>query len=84
LTTPLLGKIEELKYADHDLTDAEKFPRFQPDYYLQVTRDDQGGEVITPVTWDETLHHATILNVVRISHFGRRPEVNVVVRMLLT
>jgi len=24
----LLGRIEELKYVDHDFTDARKFPRF--------------------------------------------------------
>lgn len=30
----LLGRIEDLKYVDHDLIDATKFPRFQPDRYL--------------------------------------------------
>lgn len=64
---------------DHDLTDAKKFLRFQPDYYLQVVND-----VITPVLWDEPIYHATILNVERIPHFGRSPKVNFVVRLLLT
>lgn len=72
--TPLLGWIEELRYAYHDLTDVGKFPRFKPDYYLQVI-----NEVITLVTWAEPIYHFTIMNAIRIPHFKRSLEVNVVV-----
>lgn len=81
---PLPGRIKELKYADHDLTELEKFSWFQMNYYLQVTSDGQGGEVITPLDWAENLHHTTILNAIRIPHFGRGPKINSMVRLLLT
>lgn len=80
----LLGRTDELKYADHDLTDTKKFPRFHLDQYLKVLKDDQGEESIIPLDWADNLHRATILNLVGIPHFGQSPEVNVVVKLLLT
>jgi len=59
-----LGWIEELKYVDHFLTHAEKFPWFQPNHYLKVTTNGQCGEVIVPLGWAKNLHRATILSTV--------------------
>lgn len=55
----LLGSIEELKYVDHDLTDAVKFPSFKPENYLKSEHD---GEVTTPVGWTEIIYKSIILN----------------------
>ena len=38
----LLGRIEDLRYSDHDLTDANKFLHFRPENYLMSEHD---GEV---------------------------------------
>ena len=46
--------------------------------------DCEGGESKIPLGWADNLQHANIMNLVRIPHFGRSPEVNVVVKLLLT
>lgn len=81
VTEPLLGCIEDLRYAYHDLTVAEKFPRFKPNRYLRTEHD---KEVISPVDWAKPIYRSTILNVLRLPHFARSLEVNVVVKFLLT
>lgn len=78
----LLGKIEDLKYVDHDLTDTNKFPKLQPYQYLQVVHETHEGESLIPLDWEENLHRATELNLAHIPHFGS-PEVNAVVKLLL-
>lgn len=49
----LLGCIKELKYDNHDLNDAKKFPRFKPDNHLKSEHD---GEVTSPVGWAEPIY----------------------------
>lgn len=76
----LLGCIEELKYDDHDLNDAEKIPRFRLEKYLRSEHD---GEVTFPIRWTEPIYKSTILNALRLPHFGRSPKVKSVVKVLL-
>jgi len=59
-----------LKYTDHDLTDAAKFPRFKTKNYLKSEHD---GEVTSPVGWAELVYKSTILNALRLPHFGHSP-----------
>lgn len=66
----LLGRIEELTYCDHGLTDAKKFPRFQLDKYLINQHD---GEVHVLVAWAVPIQQSTILNMMQMPHFGRSP-----------
>jgi len=70
-----------LKYADHDLNDTEKFPRFKPYNYLRSEHD---GEVTFPFGWAESIYKSTILNTLRLPHFRRSPEVNFVVKVMMS
>jgi len=65
-----LGRIEELKYADNDLSNRNKFPNLHPDQYLCTIKDAQGVEVLEPLDWAANLQRAIVLNLVRIPHFG--------------
>jgi len=69
-----------LKYSDHDLTDENKFPQFKKDNYLNT---EHGRELISPIEWVAPIYRSTILNALRLPHFGRSLEINVVVKVLL-
>jgi len=51
----LLGKIEDLKYADRNLTDTKKFPKLQLDQYFQKVHDAQGIDSQIPLDWAKNL-----------------------------
>lgn len=81
----LLGQISNLKYQDYNLLDPEKFPQFQADQYMcrrieLVTNI----EVIAPQKWIEKLAHSGLLNLLCILHFARKPELNAVVKVLIS
>lgn len=76
----LLGCTEDSKYNDHDLTDEKKFHHFKPDTYLKSEHD---REVLLLVKWAKPIQRSTILNALRLPHFGRNPEINAVVKVLL-
>jgi hypothetical protein len=68
----LLGKISNLKYMDHDITDAQKFPELERDQYLCTTTVQETGEIVLePQEWASGLDRVGILNVLDIPHFRR-------------
>lgn len=81
----LLGYIPILKYKDYNLQDMEKFPQFQADKYMckrvdPITQED----VIVSQEWIDKLALSGLLNLLRILHFGRSPELNAVVKVFLS
>jgi len=76
-----LGYIEELKYVDHDLMDAMKFPWFRTKEYQRSELD---GEILLPVEWAVPIQHSTIINALRMPHFRHSTKINVVVKLLLS
>lgn len=81
----LLGKIPNFKYQDYNLQDQEKFSQFWADQYMSK-RDDliTQDEVLAPQEWIEKLAPSGLLNLQRIPHFTRSPELNAIVKVLLS
>lgn len=81
----LLGHIPNLQYQDYNLQDTEKFPKFQVDKYLCKKPDlITLIETIVPRDQIEKLAPSGLLNLLKISHFGRSPKLNAVVKILLS
>jgi hypothetical protein len=81
----MLGKVSQLKYVDHDITDTTKFPELAPSEYLELKIDPVMNQTIpVPKVWARGLERAGILNLFDIPHFDRSQEVNACVKMLLT
>jgi hypothetical protein len=48
----MLGKVPQLRYADHDITDTEKFPELVPHHYLELKVDPTTNQSIhVPQVW---------------------------------
>lgn len=81
----ILGNILNLRYQDYNLQDPENFPQFQAYKYLCKNPDlITLAETIAPQDYIEKLAPSELLNLLKISHFGRSPKLNVVVKILLS
>ena len=49
LVGTMIGKIDRLKYADHDTSDRGKFPQFTPVEYLQFVKYQETGATLLEV-----------------------------------
>jgi hypothetical protein len=68
----MLGEIESLRYSDHDLSDAKKFPELAPQNYLHtIMRPRSLVMTLEPKEWETRLQRVGILNLLEIPHFGR-------------
>jgi hypothetical protein len=66
----LLGKISNLNYMDHNITDAHKFSVLAWDQYLcATTAQEIGAILLEPQQWVTRLDREGILNVLDIPHF---------------
>ena len=80
----MTGKIDRLKYADHDTNDHSKFPQFTPAQYLHhVKYPDSGATLLEVQQWVADLATAGLLKMLDVPHFGRSTQVTVVVKQLL-
>jgi hypothetical protein len=79
---PQQDKILTLKINDFNLGDRKNFSMLAPHRYL--TRMKGKKSRIIPQPWTMDLAQSTILNVMKIPHFGRHQEVNVCVKLLLS
>lgn len=81
----LLANIPQLRYQDYNLQDPEKYPQFQAEQYMskQIDLITQTEKIVSQ-EWIEKLASSGLLNLLRIPHFGRSPEVNAVVKLLLS
>jgi hypothetical protein len=83
-TPGLLGCIEKLRYADHDVSDTRKFPEFAQQVYMEILGTGPLGDlVLQPKQWIAGLVNIGILNLLEIPHFGRGKDVNNCVKQLL-
>jgi hypothetical protein len=79
---PQLGLILALKISDFNLGDRKNYAMLTPHRYLMKTTGK--NPKIFPQMWIKDLARSTILNVMKIPHFGRHQEVNSCVKLLLS
>jgi hypothetical protein len=73
----MLGRVPQLKYANHDITDMTKFHEIFPHHYLELrTYLEMNQSIPLPKVWPRGLERVGILNMFDIPHFGQRNEVN--------
>jgi len=77
-----LGKIPLLKNSDFNLGDRKNYASLAPHRYLTKTIGKKPRLVSQP--WIKELAQYTIINMMKIPHFGRHQEVNVCVKILLS
>jgi hypothetical protein len=81
----MLGKVLQLKYADHDITDTMKFLELTLHEYLELRiYIVMNHPIHVPKVWARGLERDGILNLFKIPHIGRSHKVNACVKMLLT
>jgi hypothetical protein len=67
----MLGRVSQLKYVDHDITDTSKFLELVPKHYLELRKNPTINQSIPmPKVWARGLEKADILNQFDIPHFG--------------
>jgi hypothetical protein len=76
------NKLTALKFSDFNLGDRKVYSMLAPHKYL--TRTKGKNSKITPQSWTQNLAQSTLLNVMKILHFGRHQEVNACVKLLLS
>jgi hypothetical protein len=75
-------KLTVLKFSDFNLDDRKVYNMLAPQKYLMKTK---GNKLkIVPQSWTQNLTQSTLLNVMKIPHFGRHQEVNVCIKLLLS
>jgi hypothetical protein len=74
-------KIAALKFSDFNLGDRKVYNMLSP--YKYLTRTKGKNSKIVPQQWTMNLAQSTLLNVMKIPHFGRHQEVNACVKLLL-
>jgi hypothetical protein len=75
-------KIAALKFSDFNLGDRKVYNMLSPHKYL--TRTKGKNSKIIPQSWTMNLAQSTLLNVMKIPHFGRHQEVNACIKLLLS
>jgi hypothetical protein len=75
-------KITTLKFNDFNLGDHKNHSMLSP--YKYLTRTKGKNSKIIPQPWTMNLAQCTLLNVMKIPHFGRHQKVNACVKILLS
>ena len=77
----MTGKIDRLKYADHDTNDRGKFLQFTLGKYLHSVHYPKASTTLLEVKqWVVGLELAGLLKMLNVPHFGRSTQVTVVVK----
>jgi hypothetical protein len=71
-----------LKFNDFNLQDRKIYGMLTPYKYLTKTKGKNSK--IIPQSWTMNLMQSTLLNVMKIPHFGRHQEFNACVKLLLS
>jgi hypothetical protein len=80
----ILGKVPKLRYVYHDIKDTMKFVELVPHLYLEMKVDPTTNQSrLVHQVWARGLECIGLLNLVYITHFGQRKEVNACVKFLL-
>jgi len=77
-----LGQIMTLNNSEFNLGDQKKYGMLAPHKYLTKTKGMKSK--IIPQLWTMDITRSTILNVMKIAHFGMHQEVNACVKLLLS
>jgi hypothetical protein len=77
-----LGQIPLLKNNDFNLGDIKKYSMLGPHRYLTKTTGKKPHLVSQP--WIKEIVQYTMLNVMKIPHFGHHQEVNACIKLLLS
>jgi hypothetical protein len=81
----MIGKVNNLKFMDHDITDTKNFPELARDQYLCTeTGPATGKNWVEAHAWASALEKARILTLFKIPHFRRSNEINACVKVLLS
>ena len=81
----MTGKIDRLKYADHDMNNHGKFPQFTPAQYLHFVKYPETNATLLEVKqWAASLDQVGLLKMLDVPHFGRSTQVTIVVKQLLS
>jgi hypothetical protein len=75
-------KIKALKFSDFNLGDLKNYNTLSP--YKYLTKMKGKNSKIIPQPWTMNLAQSTLLNVMKIPHFGSHQEVNACVKLLLS
>jgi hypothetical protein len=75
-------KIATLKFSDFNLDDRKVYNMLAP--YKYLTRTKGNNSKVISQQWTMNLAQSTLLNVMKIPHFGRHQEVNTCVKLLLS
>ena len=85
LVGSMIGKIDRLKYSDHDTSDRGKFPQFALETYLHLVKYDETLATLLEVKrWATGLDHAGLLKMLDVPHFGHDIQVTIVVKQIMT
>jgi hypothetical protein len=74
-------KVTALKFCDFNLGDRKDYNMLAP--YKYLTRTKGKNSKLIPQQWTMNLAQSTLLNVMKVLHFGRHQEVNACVKLLL-
>jgi len=74
--------IATLKFSHVNLDDRKVYNMLSPHKYLTKTK--VNNSKIVPQSWTMNLAQSTLLNVMKIPHFGRHQEVNACVKLFLS
>jgi hypothetical protein len=67
----MVGGVDTIRYSDHDVADAVKFPDLVPQNYLESRGEGPSGvPLLEPVQWILGLYNTRIMNLLDIPHFG--------------
>jgi hypothetical protein len=75
-------KLIALQFSDFNLVDRKVYSILAPNKYLTITKGRNPN--IVPQQWTHNLVQSTLLNVMKIPHFGMHREVNACVILLLS
>jgi hypothetical protein len=75
-------KLTELNFSDFNLNDMKVYSMLSPHKYLTKTKRKNSKIVLQ--SWTQNLAQSTLLNVMKILHFGRHQEVNACIKLLLS
>jgi hypothetical protein len=79
---PQSDKIMTLKINEFNLGDSKNFEMLYPHRYMTSKKEKKSKIILQPWTMDPP--QSTILNVIKIPHFGRHQEVNACIKLLLS
>jgi hypothetical protein len=80
----IMGCVEKLKYADHEIVDMEKFLEFSPQVYMERKGTNSSGvPILDPKQWITGLYNRGIMNLLEIPHFGWGKDANNYIKQLL-